>query len=140
VLLYAIGTAVFSLFWLSPSTAGSANFALLILLLVLATAALVLPVRGVHRSIRRAKQAELDWVRRAIRADLAALRAPEAKRSGEAAARLPALLDAEARVQSVREWPFDLSTLVRFTLYVMVGIGSWLGAALVERLLGAALD
>jgi hypothetical protein len=140
VLLYAIGTAIFSLFWLSPSTAGSANFALLILLLVLATAALVLPVRGVHRSIRRAKQAELDWVRRAIRADLAALRAPEAKRSGEAAARLPALLDAEARVQSVREWPFDLSTLVRFTLYVMVGIGSWLGAALVERLLGAALD
>jgi hypothetical protein len=140
VLLYAIGTAMFSLYWLAPSSASSANLLLLVIFVVLATVALVLPVRGVHRSIRAMKQRELDWIRRAIRADLAALRAPEAKGSGEAAARLPALLDAEARLQSVREWPFDLSTLVRFTLYVMVGIGSWLGAALVERLLGAALD
>ena len=140
VLLYAIGTAIFSLYWLAPATASSANPLLLVVFVFLAAVALVLPARGVHRSIHAAKQRELDWVRRSIRADLAALRASTPAGSGEAAARLPALLDAEGRLQSVREWPFDVSTLVRFTLYVLVGIGSWLGAALVERLLGAALD
>mgnify|MGYP000099034232 CR=1 FL=1 len=38
------------------------------------------------------------------------------------------------------EWPFDAPTLTRFFLYVAIPLGSWLGGALVERLLGAALD
>ncbi len=45
----------------------------------------------------------------------------------------------EARVASIATWPFDLSTLVRFALYVALGLGSWLGAAVVERLLSAVL-
>jgi hypothetical protein len=40
----------------------------------------------------------------------------------------------------VREWPFDAPTLTRFFLYVAIPLGSWVGGALVERLLGAALD
>jgi hypothetical protein len=31
-------------------------------------------------------------------------------------------------------------TLLRLTLYLALPIGSWIGGALVERLLGAALD
>ena len=33
-----------------------------------------------------------------------------------------------------------LATLTRFFLYVAIPLGSWVGGALVERLLGAALD
>jgi hypothetical protein len=40
----------------------------------------------------------------------------------------------------VREWPFDAPTLARFLLYVAIPLGSWIGGAPVERLLGAALD
>ena len=39
----------------------------------------------------------------------------------------------------MREWPFDASALLRFGLYTAVGVGSWLGAALVERLLDTVL-
>jgi hypothetical protein len=39
----------------------------------------------------------------------------------------------------VREWPFDAPSLARFSFYLLIGLGSWLGAAAVERLLDAAL-
>ena len=42
-------------------------------------------------------------------------------------------------VQGVREWPFDVSTLARFLLFGALGVGSWLGGALVERLLDVVL-
>ena len=45
----------------------------------------------------------------------------------------------EARVASIPTWPFDVSTLVRFAFYVALGLGSWLGAAAVERLLDLVL-
>jgi predicted MFS family arabinose efflux permease len=40
----------------------------------------------------------------------------------------------------VREWPVDASTLTRFALYLAIPVGSWLGGALVERLVNALLD
>jgi hypothetical protein len=54
--------------------------------------------------------------------------------------RLPGLLAYEARVERVREWPFDLPVLLRFGLYVLILLGSWVAGALVERALGLALD
>jgi hypothetical protein len=53
---------------------------------------------------------------------------------------LPGLLAYKHEIESVREWPFDAPTLARFFLYVAIPLGSWIGGALVERLLGAALD
>ena len=58
----------------------------------------------------------------------------------ELAARLPPLLAYEARVTSVREWPFDTATLARFLVFLLVPLGSWLGGALVERLVDTLLD
>ncbi len=55
-------------------------------------------------------------------------------------ARLSDLIVYEGRIASVSTWPFDVSTLLRFGLYVALGAGSWVGAAVVERLLGVALD
>jgi hypothetical protein len=43
-------------------------------------------------------------------------------------------------VKSLREWPFDLSIIARTALLFVLGGGSWLGGAIVERLLTAALD
>ena len=87
-----------------------------------------------------ARKAEgLAKIREDIRVDhdLVAQRGPE---SAEASTRLPGLLAFEKRIESVREWPFDAPTLTRFFLYVAIPLGSWVGGALVERLLGAVLD
>ena len=103
-----------------------------------ATAALLLPVRGVRRRIRDAKRAELDAVHAAIRGDPGALAGSAL--SGRAGT--PSLADLVAYrelVAGVREWPFDASTFYRFALYLMIPLGSWLGGAFVERLVDAAL-
>ena len=43
-------------------------------------------------------------------------------------------------LDSLPEWPIDLSTALRSALLLAVAVASWLGGAIVERLLGAALD
>jgi hypothetical protein len=103
--------------------------------LVVAVAAFLLPVRGLRRQIRARKAEELARVREDIRHNREL-----ASESAEAGARLPGLLAYMEKIESVREWPFDAPTLTRFFLYVAIPLGSWLGGALVERLLGAALD
>ena len=45
----------------------------------------------------------------------------------------------EARIESVREWPFDSGTLSRFLLYLALPLGSWAGGALVERAIDGLL-
>jgi hypothetical protein len=45
----------------------------------------------------------------------------------------------EQRIEKVSTWTFNTPTVVRFVLYVSLGIGSWLGAAFVERWLGTLL-
>jgi hypothetical protein len=102
---------------------------------IVAAAAFLLPVRGLRRQIRSRKAEELARVREDIRRnrELAA-------ESAEAGGRLPGLLAYKHEIESVREWPFDAPTLARFFLYVAIPLGSWIGGALVERLLGAALD
>ncbi len=63
-------------------------------------------------------------------------------RPGEApgaSSHLHALLALRAQVEAAREWPWDASTLVRFSLYLAIGMGSWLGGALVERVVDLIL-
>jgi hypothetical protein len=106
---------------------------------VLATVVFVFPVRGLRRQIRARKTEELTRLREEIRRsqELVTKSGPD---SFEAGGRLPGLLALEKRIEPVREWPFDAPTLTRFFLYVAIPLGSWIGGALVERLLGAALD
>ncbi len=107
-------------------------------LLALAGAALVLPLGGVHRRIREEKRVRLAKLRDAIRAGERAALAGGAK-AQRAAADLPGLLALEARLEAVREWPIDATSVLRVALYVAIGLGSWVGAAGVERLLDRAL-
>jgi hypothetical protein len=99
--------------------------------------AFFLPLHGAHRRIRDTKRAELAWLDERLREERDVLRE---NRSDGAGARLADLAAYRGLVAGAREWPFDATTLLRFTLYTAVGVGSWLGAALVERGLGVLLD
>jgi hypothetical protein len=126
----------------SPSLSSSSILALFLgcfWYVPLAVAAFFLPVRGLRRQIRARKAEELARVREEIHRNRE-LAAESGAESAEAGAKLPGLLAYKHEIESVREWPFDAPTLTRFFLYVAIPIGSWIGGALVERLLGAALD
>ncbi len=109
------------------------------LTLLLGVATLLLPSRGIHERLRQAKQTELARVRRAIEQRGGELFDPAAG-AAAGAPELPALLAWEARIGAVRVWPFDTPTLVRFSLFVLIPLASWLGGAVVERLLDLALS
>jgi len=85
------------------------------------------PMTGIHRRIRLAKAAELDRVRDEIE-----VAGRDEAHDPHAAARLPGLIAYEARIQSVREWPFDQSTLIRVATYVLIPAIPWFGEAIVS--------
>lgn len=133
-LLWLVGSS------LATSLLVDGNAPWLVLLVLAATiglaiAALLLPSRGLHERLRAEKDAELRWVRAEIAAAREALGAGD-----EPAARLPALLAWETRVERASEWPFDATSLFRFALLLLVPLGSWLGGALVERAVDAWID
>lgn len=104
----------------------------------LGLACLVLPALGIHGRLQQAKRAELARVRAAIEERRESLFAAESP-TAPPAADLPVLLAYEARIQQVSEWPFDPSTLLRFSLFVLIPLASWVAGAVVERLVDAAL-
>jgi len=105
----------------------------LVVTLLIGTIAFVEPLRGLRRRIRDAKEAELGRVRAAIRRARDGLLDPASP--AEAAARMPGLLAYEQRISSVPEWPVDPPQIARFGLVILIGLGSWLGGAVVGHLL-----
>jgi hypothetical protein len=110
-----------------------------LLALLLAGAALLLPALGVQRRLRAEKARELACVRAALRGERGALE-DSRLRNWAGTASLADLVFYEGRIASVPEWPFDTPTIARFGLYLLIPLGSWLGGALVERLLVDLLD
>jgi hypothetical protein len=138
VLLWIVALSLLSLLVLGGWASDIVPFMLLALVAV-AIAAFLLPLLGVHARIVATKRERLDALHAAIRGEEQALEAPDPAAASRAALQLPALLALRTQVQSAREWPIDLSAMLRFGFYVTIGLGSWLGSAIVERLLGAAL-
>jgi hypothetical protein len=126
VLLGAVSAALLFLIFAGEGWASTTLPLLLAAILAFPLFALVLPLLGVHRRIRAEKQRELARIHAAARAERDALLA------GGAAPRLPALLALRSHVAEQREWPVDLSTLLRILAYLGIGLGSWIGAALVD--------
>ncbi len=95
---------------------------------VLAWIGLMLPLRGIRRKFKAAKDKELEWCKKSLNGSRDALKSG----SGEG----PSIADTlayESMIENQRNWPFDNSILVRFSLYLLIPLGSWLGAAFVER-------
>ena len=102
-----------------------------------ALAAFLIPLLGPHARLRAAKQAELARVRAAIRLARDRVLARDAGEPG--GGRLGDLLAYEARVDAASEWPIETSTLLRFAFYLALGLGSWVGAGLVQHFVETAL-
>jgi hypothetical protein len=96
--------------------------------------ALLLPLRGVRARIRETKRVELAWLRERLRGARRGLASGSAHEDD-----LRDLLAWEGRVMAVSEWPLDASTFTRFSLYLLIPLGSWAGGALVERVIDALL-
>jgi hypothetical protein len=136
VLVWMLYLSLFSLQYLLHAAQPILGVALLAVLAI-AAAAFLLPIWGAHQRLREAKAAELARVRgRLGEMRQRVLAAPADDLRG---GRLADLVAWEQRVSAASEWPFGGSTLLRFALYTAIGLGSWIGAAFVERLLGAVL-
>lgn len=137
VLLWMLYLSLFSLQYMMGRAEPILGLGL-VFVLGIALAAFLLPVWGAHLRLREAKAAELKRVHeRLADARQRTLTAPAEELGG---GRLADLVAWERRVSDVSEWPFGGSTLLRFVLYTAIGLGSWLGAAFVERLLERVLS
>jgi len=95
---------------------------------VLAWIGLMLPLRGIRKQIRIAKDQELDWCEQRVRESRDALKSHDGEQGS-----MVEIFAYRTMIENIRNWPFDNSTLVRFTLYLLIPFGSWLGGAFVER-------
>jgi hypothetical protein len=96
-------------------------------------------LKGVHGRLQDEKRHELAVLRSAIRKERGEVLG-DGSGAADAAARLPGLLALEARTEGASTWPFDISTFLRFSALGLLAVGSWLGGAVIERLLGLAVD
>ena len=134
VLLWMLLAAWDSLTYVGPGWAVGELLALgLVTLAVFAFAAFLLPLLGPHRRLREAKARELARVRGALAAQRERVLAADPREV--AGGRLADLLAWEARVAGANTWPLETSTLARFALYLGLGLGSWVGAGLVQHAL-----
>jgi hypothetical protein len=138
VVAWVLLSSVFSLFWVLES-ASEINFLVAMIQLLLVPAAFLLPAVGVRKSIRTAKAAELDRIRERLRTERERILDPEpGKRSGDGG--LSDLISYRKLIEAAPEWPFDATVVFRVLLFAGLGVGSWLGGAVVERLLDSLLS
>jgi hypothetical protein len=142
-LMWVVGISIGMLAFVNPELRILESLIVLVPVLlvtaVIASAALLLPVRGLHARIVAAKHAELERVEAAIRGDLSALEGSRIA-DRQPPPSLADLIAYKGLVEAVRDWPFDGSTLRRLGLYLLIPLGSWVGGALVERGVGVLLD
>jgi hypothetical protein len=137
-LMWVIFSIIFSLFWLGGDTAARQNIYLLVIVLAMASAAFVVPLLGVHSRIQSVKKSELDRLRDEILAERAVV-LNETSNADQQSPRLANLIAYYQLIERAREWPVDAANLLRFFLYLLIGLGSWLGGAVVELLLNRSL-
>ena len=131
-----------SFFWIAGSSLASLVFVdldfswmtglVVVATLGFGTALFVAPLRRLARRIRSAKEIELERVRVRIRNARDALLSADAAGAG-AAGELPALLAYEKRIEEVRPWAIDAFQILRFATLVILGVGSWLGGAVMDH-------
>ena len=137
-LMWMVFSIVFSLYWIDIDTAAQLNIYLLVAMLAMATAAFVVPLLGVHTTVRSRKRSELDRLKNEIVLERAIVVDGPSK-ANQSSPRLANLIAYYQLIEGTREWPIGAANLLRFILYILIGLGSWLGGALVEMLLNRSL-
>jgi hypothetical protein len=102
--------------------------------IVVLLAVVILPATGIRRRYVEEKNQQLGKVRARI-ADRSA--AVVDGSSTSEASNLPELVSWEHRLQQAKVWPYEMTIYLRVFLYAGIGLSSWVGAALVERFIGA---
>ena len=95
---------------------------------IFAWVGLMAPLRGIRRKIRIAKTQELDWCRQTLKTAR-----DELKSGADEQQSIAEIIAYRTTIEDIRNWPFDNPTLVRFALYLLIPLGSWVGGAFVER-------
>jgi len=136
-LAWVIWFGLTSLFFIDPGPRPPnwSNLLGLIPLAMIGVGALLVPVWGIHGRLREAKTRELERLDAAVRAERDALWQGVPSESPQ----LANLSGYRMLVADQSDWPLDVSAWLRFGFYLAIGAGSWIGAALVEQLLGRAL-
>ncbi len=125
-----------SLFWLGPAGAETGNGPIVAVILVTVLMEFFFSVAGLRQSIRRAKRDALDALVAQIRQTGTLLATGQPAGDGPVLADLVSL---QTLIEHVPEWPMGGPTVLRGILVAALAAGSWLGGALVERLLEAVL-
>jgi len=134
---WIIGATIGSLFFLSS---GIDRFVLLPFFMGIGFVAvlnLLVPLFGWHQKIVAEKERQLGEVHLVIERCWTKLKA--ASDDDGALAKMGGLLAMEARIQAAREWPIDFSTIGRLAFYLAIPLVSWIGGALMERAVDAAI-
>jgi hypothetical protein len=138
VLLWMLLAAWDSLTYVGPGWAVGELLALgLVTLAAFAFAAFLLPLLGPHRRLAEAKVRELARVRAALGAVGERVLGADAREV--AGGRLADLVAYEARIDGASPWPLEAQALLRFALYLALGLGSWVGAGIVQHFLERAI-
>jgi hypothetical protein len=136
--MWVLFLVIFSLFWLGEGTAARQNPTLFVMVLTMASIAFIIPLAGVHDNILSVKRPELNRLREEIRLERVQL-LDQRSDGATTSPRLANLVTYYQLIEQTREWPIDAANLLRFIMYLLIGLGSWLGGAVVERLLDSTL-
>ncbi len=99
-----------------------------------------LPVWPAHRRLSRAKADAIAELNRRIDAVVAGAGSPPAMMADdEALATLAPLLTYRQELMQMSEWPVDVGVVTRLGLYLVIPPLTWVGAALIEKLLDTFL-
>ncbi|MCR9241498.1 MAG: hypothetical protein NXH87_08990 [Rhodobiaceae bacterium] len=134
---WVIGATIGTLFFLSNEIDRSTLAPFFIGIGGVAVLYLVAPLVGWHRVLLAEKERQLRDVRKVI--DRCWTRLKSAEDDDVALVKIGGLLALEARIQAAREWPIDFSTLGRLAFYLAIPLISWIGGALMERAVDAAI-
>jgi len=97
-----------------------------------AVAGLLGPLLGIHGRVATAKQEQMEWLSGELAKERAVLK-------GGKGNRFVALMAYRSYIESVQEWPLDGTTLTRLALYLAIPLFSWVGSAVVARIVDTAL-
>lgn len=134
---WVMGATIGTLFFLSSEIDTSTLLPFFIGIGGVAILYLVAPLVGWHRVLLAEKERQLKDVRKVI--DRCWTRLKSAEDDDVALAKIGGLLALEARIQAAREWPIDFSTVGRLAFYLAIPLVSWIGGALMERAVDAAI-